>query len=81
MPRQSTKSLLKELNTLGVRRYVRDGARIEVEFWAPGGTPQSADDRREAYLEERQRVSHEGKTLRDPLTVAIENIDVEEGAN
>jgi hypothetical protein len=83
MPRVGTQSLLKVLNAAGVRRYVREGARIEVEFWAPGGTqPLTSEDRREKFLEERQQKSFDGKRLRDPLEVATEDLSIDdEGAN
>jgi len=82
MPRVSTKALLRDLQALNVRRYVREGSRIEVEFWSPSGVqPLTAEDRRERYLEDRQRKDFE-KNLRDPLFVATEEISVDdEGAN
>ncbi len=83
MPRVGTKALLRDLQALNVRRYVREGSRIEVEFWSPTGVaPLTAEDRRERYLEERQAMAHEGKALRDPLLVATEEISIDdEGAN
>lgn len=82
MPRVSTKTLLRDLNALNVRRYVREGTRIEVEFWSPSGAPSTREDRREKYLEDRQAKSFAGKELRDPLEVATEELSVEdEGTN
>jgi hypothetical protein len=83
MPRKGTKSLLNELQASGVRTcsFHPDGKLAEVEFWSPPGVPSTPEDRRERYLEERQRLAHEGKVARDPLAVAMEPIDVEEGAN
>jgi hypothetical protein len=84
MPRVGTQSLLKVLNAAGVRRYVREGTRIEVEFWAPPGVQveTTREDRREKYLEERQRKDFEGKQLRDPLAVATEDLTIDdEGTN
>lgn len=79
MPRVGTKTLLRDLQSLNVRRYVREGARIEVEFWSPLGVqPDTREDRRERFLEEKQAKSFEGKALRDPLLVATEEISVDE---
>lgn len=83
MPRKGTKSLLTELQASGVRTcsFHPDGKVAAVEFWAPAGAPSTREDRRERYLEERQRLEHEGKVARDPLAVAMEPIEPEELEN
>ena len=74
MPRKGTKSLLADLQASGVRTcsFHPDGKLAEVEFWSPAGEPMTREDRREAYLEARQRKAFEGNKVRDPLEVAME---------
>jgi hypothetical protein len=82
VPRIGLKTLLRDLNAANVRRYVKNGAVVEVEFWTPADAPRdpnaAREDRREAALEEAQAERMKAKTLRDPLVVATQELSLDD---
>jgi len=69
MPRIGLKALLATLKDAGVRRYVNEDGRTEVEFFAAGAQP--GVDAEDALDPETRRDMRPPEPPKDPLRAAL----------